>query len=352
VVSVACSPASDNAAVAGYRVSRAGASFTTGTAGLIDNGVASGAQYTYSVQAFDRKGNLSPAATVSATVPAGTDSIAPTAPTLTAVGSDHSLRLSWSASTDNVGVAYYRISPCFVAQCLVPASTRSLTVSGLPTRTRYDLQVLAVDGDGNMSGLGYGKFTDYTAAAGTTAPSQPQLLNSPAGRYHHVELTWAPSTDDRGVAAYSVFRNNRQIATVASTSYTDTLVGTWSEYYVQAIDTDGSLSAPSTRVGFPAPSSASSDSSPPTVSASAPLTGASVSGSLGVNASASDDVAVTRLELYVDGVLKATKTVQPYAFSLDTTTLSEGSHWLFVRAYDAAGNYGASDAMTVSVANL
>ena len=124
---------------------------------------------------------------------------------------------------------------------------------GFTTRTRYDIQVLAVDGDGNSSGFGYGKYTVYTAAEGTTAPSQPQRLTSPSGGYHRIELSWAPSTDDPGVTGYAVFRNDRRLATVTSTSYTDTLVACPSEYYVQAIDGDGSLSAPSARVWFPVP---------------------------------------------------------------------------------------------------
>src|SRR4029078_9881083 len=101
---------------------------TTDRTFLVENAVASGETHTYSVQAFDRQGNFSPAATISATIPAKTDTAAPTAPTLTGVGSDPSLRMSCTAATDNVGVAYYRIFPCVVAQCLVPASTRTLTV--------------------------------------------------------------------------------------------------------------------------------------------------------------------------------------------------------------------------------
>ena len=351
-VSLTWTASTDNVGVVGYRVLRNGSQiFTTDTNSLIDGSVSSLTPYSYTVQAFDRQGNFSPAATVSVTTPAKTDFTIPTAPTVTATASDHSLNVSWAPGTDNAGVAYYRVYPCFVPNCIVPAGRRSFTVTGLPTRTKYDLQLLAVDGDGNNSPLWSGLYTVYTAAAGTTAPSQPQHLISTSGSYSHVVLSWDPSTDDRGVAGYDIYRNNREIGHSTSTSFTDTVVGGSSEYYVQAVDTDGSLSAPSARVWFPPPLSPSSDSSPPTASITDPAAGATVSGTLSIASTASDDVGVTKVELYVDGAMKAVDLSAPYSFSLDTTTLSDGPHWLYVRAYDAAGNYGTAGVTNVTVAN-
>lgn len=351
VARIAWLPATDNVGVIGYKVTRSGANFTTGTTSLLDTSVAAGAGYTYSVQAFDRNGNVGSAATVTLTTPARTDVTRPTAPTVSATAGDHSLSVSWTAGTDNVGVAYYRIYPCLVPRCVVPASVRSFTVEGLPTRTQYDIQVVSVDADGTMSDFAYGTYTVYTAASGTSAPSQPKRLFSGAGTYSHVELSWAPSTDDGGVAGYDVYRNNRRIATVTGTSFTDASVGSASEYYVQAVDGAGSLSAPSMRVWFPAPSSASADSAPPTASITAPFDAAAVSDAITISALASDNEGVSRVELFVDGKLLVTKTSAPYSFTWDTTTVSNGTHWLYARAYDAAGNYGTAGTTTVSVAN-
>ncbi|HZD97329.1 MAG TPA: Ig-like domain-containing protein, partial [Micromonosporaceae bacterium] len=285
------------------------------------------------------------------TTPASTDSTAPTAPVVTATAGDHFLNVSWAPATDNHVVAYYRVYPCLVPGCTVPGTAHSFTVRGLTTRTEYDLQLVAVDGDGNSSNFWQGLYPVDTAAAGTTAPSQPQHLISTAGSFGHVTLAWAPSTDDRGVATYDVYRNNRLVAQVSSNSYTDTDVLGATEYFVQAVDTDGSLSAPSARVWFPAPLRASSDTSPPSASIGLPADGATVSGTVEVDSTASDDVGVRKVELYVDGALAGTDTAAPYSFSVDTTTLGDGPHWLFVRAYDAAGNYGTDGVTSVTVAN-
>jgi chitodextrinase len=350
-VALAWSAASDNVGVFGYRVNRGGVLLTSIGTSLVDAGVAPATAYTYSIQAFDRQGNLSPAVTVSLTTPARTDFSPPTAPVVTAEAGDHSLSVSWSASSDNVGVAYYRIYPCLVPGCLVPADVRTFTVGGLPTRTKVNVQVLAVDGDDNPSSFSLGTYPVYTAAAGTIAPSQPRHLVSPAGSFGHVELSWAPSSDDRGVDHYAVYRNNRRIATVTTTSYTDTLVRCASEYYVQAVDADGSLSAPSDRVWFSPPPSPATDSSPPSAGLIAPADGSTVSGTIAVGAIASDDVGVTNAQLYVDGVFKGSSTSTPSSFTWDTTSVPDGVHWLYVRAYDAAGNYGTAGVAEVTVHN-
>ena len=93
------------------------------------------------------------------------------------------------------------------------------------------------------------------------------------------------------------------------------------------------------------------DVTPPTTSITAPLNGATVSGTTSVTASASDNVGVTKVEFYLDGVLKSTDTTSPYAWSWNTTTATNGSHSLTSKAYDAALNVGTSTAVNVTVSN-
>ncbi len=86
----------------------------------------------------------------------------------------------------------------------------------------------------------------------------------------------------------------------------------------------------------------------------APAVSATESGSSGTitfNAAASDNVGVTRVEFYVDGVLKATDSSSPYSATLDSATLADGTHALLAKAYDAAGNVGSSSAVGFSVSN-
>ena len=93
------------------------------------------------------------------------------------------------------------------------------------------------------------------------------------------------------------------------------------------------------------------DTTPPTTSITSPGSGATVSGTVTVSAGASDNVGVSRVELYVDGSLHSTDTSSPYSFAWNTTTVANGGHSLQTRAYDAAGNVGSSSVVSVTVSN-
>jgi lysyl endopeptidase len=96
---------------------------------------------------------------------------------------------------------------------------------------------------------------------------------------------------------------------------------------------------------------AGGDTQAPTTSITAPANGATVSGTLTVSASASDNVGVTQVQFLVDGAIAATDTTAPYSFSWNTTGLANGSHTLRSRAFDAATNSGTSATVTVNVNN-
>jgi Bacterial Ig domain len=96
---------------------------------------------------------------------------------------------------------------------------------------------------------------------------------------------------------------------------------------------------------------APADTTPPTTAITAPANGATVSGTVAVTASASDNVGVTRVEIYLDSALKATLTSAPYTWSWNTTTAANGAHAIVSKAYDAAGNVGTSATVTVTVSN-
>ncbi|MCU1272925.1 MAG: putative alkaline serine protease (subtilase family protein) [Bryobacterales bacterium] len=92
------------------------------------------------------------------------------------------------------------------------------------------------------------------------------------------------------------------------------------------------------------------DTTPPTVSITAPVSTASVSGTISVQGSASDNVGVTKVELDIDGVAVATVTASPFSFSWNSTTKTNGLHSLTVQVYDAANNAGSAS-VSVSVNN-
>jgi hypothetical protein len=97
---------------------------------------------------------------------------------------------------------------------------------------------------------------------------------------------------------------------------------------------------------------ASADTTPPTVSLTAPVSGATVSGSVLVAASASDNVGVTSVQLKLDGAnLGSAFSSSPYSGTLDTTTIANGSHTLTATARDAAGNQATATSVTITVNN-
>lgn len=92
----------------------------------------------------------------------------------------------------------------------------------------------------------------------------------------------------------------------------------------------------------PAPTPTPVDVTAPVVALGAPLDGATVSGVVGLAATASDDTGVAKVEFLVDGTLLASDAAAPYAATWDASTASAGSHTIVATAYDAAGNSSAS----------
>jgi len=94
------------------------------------------------------------------------------------------------------------------------------------------------------------------------------------------------------------------------------------------------------------------DTVAPTVSVTAPASGATVFGTVPFRASADDDSGVAAVTFLVDGAqVGAADMISPYSINWDTTTVADGSHSLTATARDAAGNLTTSTAISVVVAN-
>jgi hypothetical protein len=104
--------------------------------------------------------------------------------------------------------------------------------------------------------------------------------------------------------------------------------------------------------GSPPPPPPGTDTTPPTVSITSPAAGAVVSRSVRVSITATDDVAVTSVELKVGGVLAGTDTTGPYLVKWSTRSLADGSYTLTAVAHDAAGNSATSAPVLVVVDNI
>ncbi|MGH8511383.1 MAG: LamG-like jellyroll fold domain-containing protein, partial [Gammaproteobacteria bacterium] len=95
------------------------------------------------------------------------------------------------------------------------------------------------------------------------------------------------------------------------------------------------------------------DTTPPTVSLTAPAEGATVSGiAVTVSATAFDTMGVAGVQFRLDDADLGTEdTTAPYAVTWDSTTAANGSHTLTALARDAAGNTTTSAGVSVTVNN-
>ncbi len=160
-VSMSWNAATDNVGVVGYRIYRAttanGAASLVGTApstSFIDTGLANG-DYWYYLRAIDAAGNEGWRTGKRSVTVGGIpqDTQRPSTPRglrITSVGATQ-VSMTWTASTDNVGVTQYRIINSADGSVVATSTTTSVTVTGLMSGTTYGLYVKAVDAAGNQS---------------------------------------------------------------------------------------------------------------------------------------------------------------------------------------------------------
>ena len=135
-----------------------------------------GTSYTFGLVAYDAAGNRSNIAQATGTTStaACSDATAPTAPSgLTKTGATAtSVSLSWTASTDNTGVAGYRVYRDGALSVSTAATTH--TVSGLACATSYAFAVEAYDAAANTSTRRTLTASTAPCPTDTTPPSVPQ----------------------------------------------------------------------------------------------------------------------------------------------------------------------------------
>ena len=175
----------------------------------------------------------------------GSDTTPPSVPTsLTASAQSTSqIALSWSASTDNVGVAGYNVYRNGTQ--IGSTAGLSYTDSGLTASTTYSYSLAAYDAANNTSALSGTVSATTMAPPDTTAPSVPAGLKASAASQSSVTISWNASTDNVGVAGYKVYRNGTQVGSTAGLSYTDSglSASTAYSYSVAAFDAANNTSA-------------------------------------------------------------------------------------------------------------
>ena len=361
-INLSWTASTDNVGVTGYRVERCqGASCvnfvqvaTPTGASHADIGLAASTTYRYRVRATDGVNFSGYSNEASATTAATPDTQPPTDPsglTATAAGATQ-INLSWTASTDNVGVTGYRVERCQGASCVnfVQVATptgASHADSGLAASTTYRYRVRATDGV-NFSGYSNEASATTAATPDTQPPTAPSGLTATAAGATQINLSWTASTDNVGVTGYRVERcqgascvNFVQVATPTGASHADIGLAASTTYRYRVRATDGvNFSGYSNEAS--ATTAAAGDTQPPTAPSGLAATAVS-SSQINLNWTAStDNVGVTGYlveRCQGGGCTNFTQIGTPTATSFSSTGLSANRIYRFrVRAVDAAGN--------------
>lgn len=90
---------------------------------------------------------------------------------------------------------------------------------------------------------------------------------------------------------------------------------------------------------------------PPSVTITNPTSGETVSGTINVIATATDNIGVNKVDFSIDGKLRSSDSTSPYEYSWDTTTETDVDHTITATAFDTNNN-SAKDSVTVTVNNV
>ena len=184
-VDLSWSSSTGGSGVAGYKVLRNGTvvGATFATTSYADTGLSPSTTYTYTVKAFDSAGNLSaPSSAVQVTT--GPDTQPPSSPQglrATAV-SPSEVDLSWSPSTDNVGVVGYKVLRN--GAVVGTTSTTSYADTGVSANTTYTYTVEAFDAAGNVSAPSSAVKATTPPAPMPSPPTGVQGSPCPTGATH------------------------------------------------------------------------------------------------------------------------------------------------------------------------
>lgn len=373
--------------VSGYKLYRDGSLITTTNASTLDytdNNLIPTNTYAYTVSSIDTAGNESDkTAPLTITTPLPPDTEAPTMPKDLRVNLSGAtnVSLTWGASTDNIGVAAYKVyratesdtcqdvsNPCIATLAklvaTLPGDVLKFSDADLTPNTTYFYYVSASDAANNEGP----RANVSVVTVDTLAPTTPTDLIAIATSPTSVNLAWTASTDNVTVTGYEIYRGEGNatpalLATSsASTIFTDSTASADSayNYYVLAVDGAGNKSAQSAPATVTTPKAP--DIAAPVVSITNPAGNSTVAGNnVTISASATDNVAIREVQFYLDyqgdpstnklGPAFAATANNSYSFTWDTTTLSDGPHTLTAIAADTSNNTKTATTITVNVDN-
>ncbi|ACH38815.1 repeat-containing protein [Citrifermentans bemidjiense Bem] len=313
------------------------------------------ATYTLTAKAYDAAGNVgqTTSSVVVKNAVAVLDASAPVIGSFTMPASATSLTVPVSAfaASDDIGVTGYQITenataPAADATTWKTSAPTSFTFSAAGSRTAY---AWCKDASGKVSAAKTALVSITIATADTAAPVVAFTSPVDGSKVKGTVTVSANITDNVAVSKVEYYVNGLLKLTSTSAPYsvpwgTTNYPDGSNTIMIKAYDAAGNVGQSSVTVIV------ANDAIAPSVSIVSPVAGSTIGGTVSVSANASDNLAVERVELYLNGALVATSTAAPYGFSWNTANAANGSYTVSAKAYDAAGNVGQASA-TVSVFN-
>jgi subtilisin family serine protease len=247
----------------------------------------------------------------------------------------------------------------------IVAGTAALVLSVKPSLSAAGLVSLLeqnADNIGSSTYFGYGRVNAYKAVAaalGTVSVSPPAVsISSPANgaTVSSTVSVQGGATSSSGIASMQFLVDSQQVATASASPFafswnSATFANGTHTLTVNAYDSLGNMGTASVSVNVS--NTVVKDTTPPAVTITQPVNGATISsvtkanGNLQISVSATDDTGVSQVSIYVDGALKCTDTSSPYTCNWNTKKVSSGTHIIAATAWDLAGNT-ASASIAVS----
>jgi len=192
-------------------------------------------------------------------------------------------------------------------------------------------------------------------SSGTTPPTVSMTSPTAGSPVSDTVTVSASASDDVGIQSVRFQVDGTSIATDTTSPYstswdTTTIANGSHSLDAVATDTSGNTTT-STSVTVTVNNILPPDPTPPAVSITSPIAGSTVSDTVTVLVSASDNVGIQSVLFQVDGTSIATDTTPPYSTSWDTTTIANGSHSLNAVATFTSGNISGAATVTVNVNN-
>ncbi|WJS95560.1 fibronectin type III domain-containing protein [Flavobacterium johnsoniae] len=244
--------------------------------------------------------------------------------------------LSWTESTDNIGVTAYEIYSGTNLIATIDAPAKWYRVTNLENITNYTFTIKARDAAGNISGS---SNRVSITTLDSTRPTAPSNLTASELTGTSVLFNWTSSTDNVGVVAYEIkdlYRSwGKTEANINSFKVTGLQQAMTYQFYVIAIDAANNKSSSSNFV-----SAKALDITPPTTPSNIKVTKATET-SISLTWDQSKDLEGTvTYDIYQGGNLLIQSTTSSSA--IINNLIPNNSYLFTIKARDDSGNIAAS----------